>query len=468
MVRDHPYSFVQAVAPGGPARRKRMKFRKLGRIALATAASLFIGFGTQSCYYYTEAYIIVTGSQYNQVGSYREQNQTGTLVAAPHTPLSSGGSNPVRALLLNGGRYVYVLNQGKPTTNSDGSITWSGAAISLFSIGGDGSLSFQQNYFSTGTGSLRIALATGGNYLYVLDGYQPGSTPNTTPASPSISSATPCFDSASGTYRPAGDVTVFSIDPSTGRLFLVQNTQQQNALGTPLTYFPLGCGPIDFHLLSTYLYTAENSDPANPTSSGQVVYAYNAGSNGQLIQVPGGSQPIVGATNISILGASANGAWLYVLDNGSNSIYTFTQGGNGLLSAISGGAAVNAPNTAGMTALTTDSNSKYLYVTNTQSTSLGASASVISAFNITPNTGVLQLFSVNQVTNGPTFGVGSGPVCIFEDPSHQYIYTADAGSSKITGAELQPNTGTLTTLSKGSTFDTVGTPTWCLYSSNTN
>ena len=68
-----------------------MKFRKLGRIALATAASLFIGFGTQSCYYYTEAYIIVTGSQYNQVASYREQNQTGILTQAPHSPLSSGG-----------------------------------------------------------------------------------------------------------------------------------------------------------------------------------------------------------------------------------------------------------------------------------------------------------------------------------------------------------------------------------------
>src|SRR5579863_1017324 len=120
-----------------------MKFRKLGRIALATAASLFIGFGTLSCYYYTEAYIIVTGSQYNQVASYREQNQTGILQPAPHDPLSSGGSNPIRALLLNGGRYVYVLNQGSPKTNADGSITWTGANVSLFSIGGDGALSFQ-------------------------------------------------------------------------------------------------------------------------------------------------------------------------------------------------------------------------------------------------------------------------------------------------------------------------------------
>jgi 6-phosphogluconolactonase (cycloisomerase 2 family) len=157
-----------------------------------------------------------------------------------------------------------------------------------------------------------------------------------------------------------------------------------------------------------------------------------------------------------------------VLDNGTNQIFTFTNsGGNGLLSSISTGAVPNVPNTAGMTALTTDSSNKYLYVTNTQSTSLGSSASVIAAFTITTGTGTLTPFGVNQ-NNAPVFPTGSGPVCIFEDPSHQYIYTANAGSSNITGAKLNPNTGTLTSLSKGSTFTTVGTPTWCLYSSNTD
>ncbi|MFP5226025.1 MAG: lactonase family protein [Acidobacteriota bacterium] len=446
-----------------------MKFRKLGRIALATAASLFIGFGTQSCYYYTEAYVIVTGSQYNQVASYREQNQTGLLAITPHSPLSSGGSNPIRAMLLNGGRYVYVLNQGTPKANADGSITWTGANVSLFSIGGDGQLAFQQSYPSQGRGSLRLALSTTGNYLYILDQYQSnGSDPNTTLASKAVSPATPCFDASAGVFRPAGDITAYSVDPATGRLFLVPNQQLQNSFGTPLTYFPIGCGAIDFHFLGNYLYTAENTDPANPTTAGQVVYAYSLNTlNGQLVQVPGGSQPVPGATNIGVLGVSANGTWLYVLDNGTNQIYTFTQGGNGLLSAISTGATANAPGAAIMTALATDSKNQYLYVTNTGSTTLGSSASVISAFTITPNTGALTLFNVNN-TGSATYGVGTTPVCIFEDPSHQYIYTANAGSSNITGAKLEPNTGLLTSLTKGSTFPTVGTPTWCLYSPNTN
>lgn len=442
-----------------------MKFRKLGRIALATAASLFIGFGTQSCYYYTEAYIIVTGSQYNQVASYREQNQTGTLALAPHTPTSSGGVNPVRAVLLNGGRYVYVLNEGQPTMDAAGNITWTSGNISLFSIGGDGSLSYQLSYPSQGMGSLRLALASSGTYLYVLDQYQPtSSSSNVTPASATATAATPCFDSTNHVYRPAGDITVFSIDPATGRLFVVQNQQQQDALGTPLSYFPIGCGPIDFHMGSNFLYTAETSDPA--TGNNQVVYAYSVDSaNGQLIQVPGGAQP-VGTSNMAVIGGSQDNKWIYILDNGTNMIYTYTQGGNGLLSAVADGAAPNIPGVSGMTALTTDSADKYLFVTNNTSTGLGQTTSAISIFNI-QSTGVPTIQGTSAVAQDP-YPTGSGPVCIFEDPSQQYIYTAGAVSNQVTGARYDPNTGTLKVLSSGSTFGTVGTPTWCLYSSNTD
>ena len=118
-----------------------MKFSKFGRIALALAASLVIGFGTQSCHYdYTEAYVFVTGSQYNQIQSYKEDNEAGVLSPAPGGAISTGGSNPIRAVLLTGGRYVYVLNEGSPSKAADGTITWTGGNIALFSVGGDGSL----------------------------------------------------------------------------------------------------------------------------------------------------------------------------------------------------------------------------------------------------------------------------------------------------------------------------------------
>ena len=437
-----------------------MKFRNFGRVSLALVASLVLGFGTQSCNYnYGAAYIFVTGSQYNQVASYKMFNDTGQLIPAPHDPLSSGGSNPIRAVVATGGRYVYVLNQGKPTYDATGKITWSDSNISIFSVGGDGSLAFQLSYPSQGNGPLRLAFSASGSFLYVLDQYQPGSSPNTTPGSPTQSAAFPCFDAAHGVYRPAGDVTAFQVDSATGRLFLLQNQQQQNAQGTPLTYFPVGCNPVDFHLTNGFLYTAEGSDPA--TGNSQVVYAYAvSATTGQLTQVPGGAQPITGATNIGVISGSANGSWIYVLDNGTNTIYTFQPGSNGLLTATSIPSIGNNSTTAGMTALATDSNTKYLYVANTQSTGLNQTTSALSIFNITTGSGALVPASQ------PVYGTGSTPVCVFEDPTHQYVYTANAGSSEITGAHFDPNTGVLTALPKGSTWKTIGTPTWCTYSAN--
>jgi 6-phosphogluconolactonase (cycloisomerase 2 family) len=440
-----------------------MKFSKFGRISLALAASLVLAFGTQSCQYdYTVAYIYVIGSQYNEMAGYKESNDTGKLYPIPGNPISTSGSNPIRSVLLPGGRYLYVLNQGKATVQSDNSIEWADAGISLFSIGGDGRLSYQLSYGSQGFGSLRLALNATGGFLYILDQYQPGSSPSTTPASPTRTAAYPCYDSTYNVYRPAGDITAFSIDPATGRLFLVTNQQQQNAQGNPLTYFPIGCGAVDFHLSSSYLFTAEAMDPA--TGSTQVVYPYSVNSSGQLIQTPGGAQP-VGTQDMSVIGTDATGTYIYILDNGPNAnlIYTFTVGTNGLLQAISGGAAPNYAGASGMTALTTDSNSKFLYVTNTQSTGLGQAQSVISSFTINRTAGgTLQTLAPGY------YGTGPGPVCIFEDPSHKYIYTANANASTIVGAQLQPTTGILKALPTGSTFPTVGTPTWCLYSSTTD
>lgn len=438
-----------------------MKFRNFGRLALAMSASLVLALGTQSCTYdYTAAFIFVTGSQYNQVQSFREDNNTGFLNGTRSGAVSSGGTNPIRSLVLTGGRYLYVLNQGKAATDSSGNITWTGASIALFSIGGDGSLSYQISYFSQGLGSRRMALSASGNYLYVLDQYQASGGSNVTPASAAPTTTNVCRDATSGLYYPAGDVSVFSIDTNTGRLTLVQNTQQQNSVGTPLPYFPLGCGPIDFTLTSGYLYTAEASDPA--TGNTQVVYSYQANSNGQLLQVPGGAQPVNGASNITVIGSSSSNTYIYVLDSGTNQIFTYTPGGNGLLTATTGGTYPNAANAAGMTALTTDSGSKFLYIANTQSTGLNQSGSVISEFQITPNSGVL---TPGQQT---IYGVGSTPVCIFQDPTHKFLWTGDAGSNSMTGALIDPNTGLLSNLRRGSTFSTVGTPTWCTYSGTTN
>jgi 6-phosphogluconolactonase (cycloisomerase 2 family) len=453
-----------------------MKLRNLGRVTLALVASLVLIGGMDSCHYdYTEAYVIVTGSQYNQISSYREQADTGKLFAAPGDPQSSVGNDPIRAVLLTGGRYVYVLNHGTATADGSGNLTWKGANISLFSIGGDGGLASQSTYPSEGTGSVRLLLSAGGDFLYVLDEYEPDGTTGQTPASTSYSPATPCYDSTYNVWRPVGDVTVFSIDTTTGQLYLVQNQQLQNASGADLDYFPLGCNPIDFVENSSYLMTAEVSDPANTSDTsgtgavigdGEVVYAYQAGTTGQLLQAPGGSQILGGTEGISVINQGPSERYVYVLDAVTNMIYPYTVGSNGLLSAVTGGAIANnggAGVDEGMDAMTTDAKSEYLYIANTESGGLGLTNSAITAYQINPTSGDLT----PPVPEQP-FPTGSGPVCIFEDPSNRYVYTADSASSTITGSQIDPNTGILKPLPSGSVFNTVGTPTWCLYSSNTD
>ena len=90
-----------------------MKFRKFGRIALALAVSLGMGLGVTSCTTdHTVGYLYVTASQYNQISAFRIDHNLGNLTPIPNSPFRSGGVNPVKALVANAGRFLYVLNAG--------------------------------------------------------------------------------------------------------------------------------------------------------------------------------------------------------------------------------------------------------------------------------------------------------------------------------------------------------------------
>jgi hypothetical protein len=62
--------------------------------------------------------------------------------------------------------------------------------------------------------------------------------------------------------------------------------------------------------------------------------------------------------------------------------------------------------------------------------------------------------------------VGSGPVCIVEDPSSKYLYTSNSADSTVTGKLLDQNRGFLSDLSRGSVFPTSMTPTCLAVSGN--
>ncbi len=448
-----------------------MKFKKSGQIVLALAVSLGLGFGLTSCANdYTVAYLYVTGAQYNQIGAFKISDNTGNLSTVPGSPFGSSGTNPTRALVSATGRYLYVLNAGTPTLNdpkddTPGNTTYQSDNITVFSVGGNGTLAYQQTYQSQGSGATRFALSQNGGFLYVLDKYSPAAGKDGA-GYPLTGSTTPmagmtCQDS-SGVYHPTGDITVFSVDGNTGRLSLVTNSQLTDSQGKPYTYFPVGCGPIDFISTGAYVLTADTSDPV--TGNKFTVYAYSAsGSTGQLT-VTQNAEFVTGAQSISTIGASASKSFIYILDPLQNYIWSYTVGANGLLAPVTNGSpTLNAKTVAGNPiALTTDSKSGFLYVANAgPSSGVGQANSDITGYTIAGN-GVLS------PTAPPTFPTGSSPQCIIEDPSNQFVFTADHDSSTVTGKVLQPGSGNLTDMRRKTTFPTVGNPTWCVADSHTD
>jgi 6-phosphogluconolactonase (cycloisomerase 2 family) len=443
-----------------------MKLKKSGQIFLALAVSLGLSFELTSCVNdYTVAYMYVTGSYQNQIGAFKISNNTGNLTAVPKAPFGSGGTNPVRAVVSTSGRYLYVLNSGTPSApGANGNFQYSSANISVFSVGGDGVLAPQQTYASQGYGSLRMAMSVSGTFLYILDEYSPAAGVDAS-NSPLIGSSTlqpglSCRDS-SGIYHPVGDITVYSVDPNTGRLSLVTNTQLQTSTGAQLTYFPVGCGPIDFKVTGGFVLTADTTDPVTGSNYTVFPYAINTGS-GQLTTTQN-TEFVTGAASISAIGSDASTRYVYILDPVSNEIWYYTIGSQGLLQAVTTSPTSNGQSTSGNPVqLTSDSKSKFLFIANAGPTSsVGQPNSQISVYNIASN-GALQ-----RVPESP-FGTGSNPQSIVVDPSNQYLYTADYGSNTITGHALNPDTGDLTNMRNKTTFPTIGNPTWFVVDPHTD
>jgi DNA-binding beta-propeller fold protein YncE len=99
-----------------------------------------------------------------------------------------------------------------------------------------------------------------------------------------------------------------------------------------------------------------------------------------------------------------------------------------------------------------DSTGKYLYVANNtpSNTQPTTPNSTLDALTINPTNQELQPII------GSPYKVGSGPVCMVEDPSNQYIYTSNYNDGTVTGYQLNNTSGELSDLTKGSTFTAVG------------
>jgi 6-phosphogluconolactonase (cycloisomerase 2 family) len=144
-------------------------------------------------------------------------------------------------------------------------------------------------------------------------------------------------------------------------------------------------------------------------------------------------------------------------------ILPFTVGTGGALQAQTGGIVPDDPSQSNPIELLVESKNRYLYVANQGNlTDTSNAASGIAGYVIDPTSHQLSFIP------GEPFPTGSGPQCIVEDPSDQFIYTANFNDSTVTGQAVDPNDGVLSTLRVASSYALTGPPAWCLVDGRIN
>jgi 6-phosphogluconolactonase len=453
-----------------------MKFRKFGKALLMGAISTGAILGVTSCVQsYTVGFLYVTGTKTADttgqgiISGFKIDHNTGKLTSINGMPISSGGAYPGRAVLTLGSRFVYVLNQGGDDCTTNASDTnCANANIQQFLVSANGALTPQQTFYTQGKNPFRIIADSTGAHIYVLDHDAPDS---------GTGSSDSCALALGSSTTTCGDITAFSIDSTTGRLSLLVNAQVSSASGSPLPYFPVPVDPIDFLLSSNYVFTLSGN-----STTGDFVfpYAYNT-SSGQLTV----SQNSIQTLNIAAATAIQQGnSYVYVLDNEpltipSNTtgsfdpgtypaqILPYTVGTGGALQAQTGGAVPDVPAESNPMFLLAESKGKWVYVANSgdnTDANVTNTQSGIAGFVIDTSTKQLTEMS------GSPFGSGAGPACLLEDPSDQFIYTANYNDSSVTGAVLDQNVGTLSALpgSANKTYSLPGPAAYCLVNGRTD
>jgi len=461
-----------------------MKFMKFGKALAMGALSVAVVFGVTSCVEsYTVGYLFVTGTVTVSSGSngiisgFKIDHNTGRLTPINTLPVASGGANPVRAVLTLGSRFLYVLNRGVTASGSadcygTGANACVNSNITQFIVGGNGTLTPQETFYTSGINPFRLIADPSGNFLFVLD--------HDAPDNANPSTADNCALALGTSVTTCGDITVFKIDQNTGRLSLVVNAQVTAVSSAqPITYFPVPANPVDFLISSGTVLTLAGAP--NPTSypyvGGTLAFPYNySSSTGQLTLSQNSVQPL-GDSGINATAMVSAGGVIYVLDNepitvsfngvpttSSSMILPFTLGTGGALQAEPGGAIPDDPTLSNPIYIMIESKGQFLYLANQGNNIQGPNPeSGIAGYNITTAPAYQLSFNSDE-----PFGSGSGPQCIVEDPSDQFIFEADEYDSTVTGRVVNPETGDLTQLRVVSDYKLLGPASWCLVDGRTS
>ncbi len=441
-----------------------MRFMKFGKALLMSALSAGGILGITSCVQsYTVGYLWVTGTNTAAtagngiISGFKIDHNTGFLTPINGLPISSGGANPGRFVVLTGGRFVYVLNRG---VNKEGGADCTTADpclnpnVTQFAIGGNGILTPQETFYTQGINPFRIIADSSGNYIYVLDHDSP--------------SGASCALTLGPGVNACGDITAFQVNGATGRLTLIVNSQVTAANGAPLPYFPVPANPIDFVLASGFIETLVGTP-----STGDFAFPYTyTPSTGQLTVNQNSTQPLNILQGTAIV---SGGGYVYALDNepitangitSPSQFIPYSVGANGALQQQTGGPVPDDPTLSNPIYLIYETKNKWVYVANqgNNNTSTGNTQSGLAGYVIDPLT-----HQLSEIPGSP-WGTGAGPQCLLEDPSNQFIFTANFNDSTVAGRVIDQNSGVLNNLPGPAniTYPLLGPAAWCVASGRTS
>jgi 6-phosphogluconolactonase len=384
---------------------------KIGRRALGSIVSLSLVMGMSACTSdYTVGYLYVTSPKSNPglINGYKVDYQTGTLVPLEDSPVPSGGKNPIGlAADTKNHKFIYVIHRDD-------------SSVVLFAIGTDGKLYSQATYDVTGSFPTSVAVDPTDSFLYVTFTYQKGFTP---------------------ALPGPGGISIYPITTSGSGDVLTQT------LGTPTT-INLDSLPVGIVLSSQnhFAYVIQQ----NTTTTNLLPFAVNP-TTGLLTPVPAGASASPLITPASIIEDSTS-SHIYVTDQGSNQLFSYTIGANGIPNAPA-----SVPTGAMPMGLTIDVTGKFLYVANYVDSSL-------SGYTFDNNGHAV----ISTVARSVSTGNGSNCVTTIgapndATPTHAiYLFSTNAISNTVTGMEMSPLNGQLASV-VGSPFGASGLPS-CIVS----
>jgi 6-phosphogluconolactonase (cycloisomerase 2 family) len=204
-------------------------------------------------------------------------------------------------------------------------------------------------------------------------------------------------------------------------IFNVASDGTLTLTGTPT---PVSFGPLNAVIDPSGKYLLVTNDLSTVLNQGSVsVFSIDSGT-GALSEVAG--SPVLANANPGEILITPSGKFVYVTNKtiGMVTIFTFS---NGVLSQLPPGSSPVSSGT-GAGGLAIDGSGRFLYVANFAGQNPPPNQNTtgnISGFNIDPNTGELTTMSGSPFT----VGNGSGPSAIAVDPSGRFVYATTPGSS---------------------------------------